>query len=150
MERVRRNAKMAAKKLTDPQVVQDAIRAYQNGTPLTCIAEQLGVAFGTIRRALVKSGIEVRSMSEVQLLKNGKITTEISAERWRELYWGPEPLSVFEIARRFNVKADTVRGALVRNGIALRSMSEQIKIEFRLGRMRRGPQRPPPASRLTG
>lgn len=120
--------------LTDPEMA----RLYrEDGLNIREIAEIGRCSWGDVSAALRRESVPSRPPGgQIRATLN-----EISAAKWHELYCR-DGLSIEDL-RYWVLKAHelplppawkTVRSALVRAGITLRSSTQQIRIEFRDGR----------------
>jgi hypothetical protein len=110
---------MAKKRLEIPEAVLRELYLEQRLT-MSQIGKQFGYSTEIIRRRLCAYDIPSRSSSEAALLQSG---FDIPEPELRVLYLN-EKLSTYEIARRFNCSAATIRKRLHIFGIPLRSRFE--------------------------
>jgi hypothetical protein len=133
-------------KLSRPELKEFA-RRYNAGESMRSLQRNFGIGsreFYRVKAALEAAGIAVtwRDAGAATRLRFGiGIETdlgEVSAERWQELYWGPDSgyPSTAALGERFGVSDQTICGYLRRAGISIRSREEQLHIEFRAGRIR--------------
>lgn len=115
-------------------------RRYPAGEGCPEIARDLGCSAQTVRYHLKEMGIPLRSPREAAAQRRDPIAEQISAERLNELYWGPNSgyPSLCELGRVLGLTEMVVRKRMLRLGIKLRTMSEQIAIEHRRGRINWG------------
>lgn len=131
-----------AGKLTEEQKAE-IVRRYDTGVDIPTLARSYGVTGGAIRYHLLAADRKVRSRLEAAADRRDEMAESITIERLRELYWGSANgyPSVLALSRRFGLTEMKLRRRMERAGIRLRSMSEQIAIEHRFGRINWGGKR---------
>lgn len=131
--------------LTD-EILADIIVRHAAGEPLYKLAREHGWKGhqddrSRLVRALRERGADLRSRGEASRLANQHPELAgITANRWWELYWGPDSgfPSLERLAEQFGVERATLRKYLARAGITLRDSGTQVALEFRLGRLTTG------------
>lgn len=136
--------------LDDPRVLENARHAYERGESMASICQRLGCCTTTLKKQLIASGSALRSRKSVAVLhfeSNGRTDLyEISGERWRELYWGPDRPSLISLARQFGCSDNFIKSRLELHGIAIRTNGEQQKANFERGKQKawaKGTGQPP-------
>lgn len=131
-----------AGKLSEEQR-QEIVRRYEGGESAYKIAAAIGCGHTTVYKILKLQAAAVRSWSEASYRRYGKEPIRISQEALWMAYAGPGSgyPSAAELGRRWGTNEMTVMRLLKKNGIRIRSLSEQKKIETALGR--ESPPSPP-------
>lgn len=98
---------------------------YQSGKGLRAIAEKVKAGFRSVRKRLVKSGITVRTPTHDGPRRPPVLTIK-QGQRAAKTYVAGESLDA--VGRDFGVGAEAVRCALRREGVAIRSCTEQLNL----------------------
>lgn len=115
------------------------------GLGYIAIARHFGCSWCVVHRTLREAGIHIRSLREQAQRMNERPEVRarrraegISRRRGRPLeieevkrLYNEEQRSVFYVARTFGASRPTVRRYLEENGIRVRDMSEQMRIEYK-------------------
>ena len=112
--------------------IQDVAMEYRNGFSLRQLSYVYGVDRGTLRRELVAIGVEIRSPTRAKELRRGgsKPKELPNIEDIQRDYEAGESLTT--LGKREGVCHHTIRDALKRRGVIIRSRREAINLRDNL------------------
>ena len=113
----------------------DWISLYiDDGLSTSEIADLYNVAHGTVKKHLIHCGVDIRSFSEAQRMKNGKGALSSDVFNYDIMYdkYVNRKMTLNALASEYNCTARTIRDRLVALNITIRTQSE-VKIGLMTG-----------------